>query len=82
MTAAEASAPVYFKQPIRWMRYYAHNRPHLFFAVMLGAMGPVFLLGVGPLRRKYLYPDHTPLPQSYPVPKAPRNKDLKGFDDE
>ena len=55
--------PPYLTQYLRWS---AHNRPHLFFAFAIGIAGPVAALTLTPLRRKYLYPDHSPLPQSYP----------------
>ncbi|KAI3405534.1 N19M [Candida oxycetoniae] len=72
--------PVYFKQPIRWMRYHAHVNPAIFLSVVLGLAGPT-LLFLSPLRRKYLYPDHEPIPFVYPIPQRPRDLNLKGYDD-
>ncbi|KAI5955237.1 N19M [Candida jiufengensis] len=72
--------PIYFKQPIRWIRYHAHVNPALFLSVSLAAAAPVLLL-LTPLRRKFLYPDHEPIPFVYPLPTRPRDKDLKGYDD-
>lgn len=79
---SSTQAPLYYKQPIRWLRYYSHTKPHLFYAVSLGLMGPAFLFAVTPLRRKYLFEDHVPVPTTYPIPNTPRNKELTGFDDE
>ncbi|AOW29099.1 hypothetical protein MG5_03585 [Candida albicans P57072] len=73
--------PVYFKQPFRWIRYHAHVNPALFVSVALGVSAPLVLL-LTPLRRKYLYADHEPVPQVYPLPQRPRDKNLTGFDDE
>ncbi|RLV87031.1 hypothetical protein JA9_000892 [Meyerozyma sp. JA9] len=73
--------PVYHKQPIRWLRYHAHTKPHFFWSVAMGLSAPLLLLAT-PLRRKFLYEDHTPIPVTYPLPTRPRDKNLSGFDDE
>ncbi|AOW05870.1 hypothetical protein B0I72DRAFT_142429 [Yarrowia lipolytica] len=73
--------PGFWNGPFRYLRWSAHNRPHLFFAFAIGIAGPVAALTLTPLRRKYLYPDHSPLPQSYPLPQRAREQ-LTGFDDE
>ncbi|CAI5759413.1 unnamed protein product [Candida verbasci] len=73
--------PIYFKQPLRWVKYHANVNPALFVSVALGLSGPLILM-LTPLRRKYLYPDHEPIPLVYPLPTTPRDKNLKGFDDE
>ncbi|EGW35482.1 uncharacterized protein SPAPADRAFT_58726 [Spathaspora passalidarum NRRL Y-27907] len=72
--------PVYYKNPIRWARYHAHTKPHFVFAVFFAVSAPVLLL-LTPLRRKFLYDDHTPLPYVYPLPNRPRDKNLSGYDD-
>ncbi|RCK62493.1 NADH-ubiquinone oxidoreductase 9 subunit [Candida viswanathii] len=72
--------PLYFKQPLRWIRYHAHVNTALFTAVALGVSAPICLL-LTPLRRKYLYPDHEPIPLVYPLPNRPRDKNLTGYDD-
>ncbi|CAH2445832.1 Subunit of mitochondrial NADH:ubiquinone oxidoreductase (complex I) [Komagataella phaffii CBS 7435] len=73
--------PVYYKQPIRWLSYHAHTRPHVFYAIAVAALGPVFMMAT-PLRRKFLYDDHEPLPANgYPLPNRSRDKTLTGYDD-
>lgn len=62
------------------MRYHAHTKPQFFWSVALGLAGPVLLL-LTPLRRKYIYADHEPIPYVYPLPNRPRDKNLSGFDD-
>lgn len=75
------SYPIYFKEPIRWLRYQAHNKPHLFYSGFIAFMGPVFLFTVTPLRRKFLYADAEPLPlDGYPIPNTPR-KHPQGYED-
>ncbi|ODV80646.1 uncharacterized protein CANTADRAFT_46265 [Suhomyces tanzawaensis NRRL Y-17324] len=73
--------PTYYKQPIRWARYHAHTKPHFFWSVLLGLSAPVLLLAT-PLRRKYLYADHEPIPNVYPLPTRQRDQNLTGYDDE
>lgn len=46
----------------------------------MGLAAPVFLL-VTPLREKYLYASHTPIPQVYPLPTRERDASLAGYDD-
>lgn len=65
----------------QWLRYHAHTKPHFFWSVAMGLTAPLLLLAT-PLRRKFLYEDHTPIPVTYPLPTRPRDKELSGFDDE
>lgn len=51
---------------LKWLRYHAHTRPHLYYSVVLGLAAPALALVLTPLRRKYLYPDHEPIPSGYP----------------
>ncbi|CAH6723483.1 putative NADH-ubiquinone oxidoreductase 9.5 kDa subunit [[Candida] jaroonii] len=71
--------PVYYKQPIRWLRYHAHTKPHFFWSIAFGLSGPL-LIAFTPLRKKFIYDDHVPVPQSYPL-EGPRDKNLTGYDD-
>lgn len=79
--ATEMSYPIYFKEPIRWVRYQAHNKPHLFFSAFIALMGPAFLFAGTPLRRKFLYEDAAPLPlDGYPIPNRARTP-VSGYED-
>ncbi|ODQ59289.1 hypothetical protein WICANDRAFT_69651 [Wickerhamomyces anomalus NRRL Y-366-8] len=81
MTTVYGDYPVYYKQPIRWLRYHAHTRPHLYYSVVLGLGVPALALILTPLRRRYLYPDHEVVPNGYPLPKRKRDLTLQGYDD-
>ncbi|RKP30077.1 hypothetical protein METBISCDRAFT_31208 [Metschnikowia bicuspidata] len=72
--------PVYYKQPLRWIRYHAHTRPHFALSIAMGVAGPLLLL-MTPLREKYLYADHEPIPYVYPLPNRQRDTTLTGYDD-
>ncbi|KAF5213389.1 hypothetical protein FOB63_000195 [Clavispora lusitaniae] len=73
--------PVYYKQPIRWFRYHAHTKPHFVFSIVMGLAAPAFLFAT-PLREKYIYASHTPIPHVYPLPTRERDASLTGYDDE
>lgn len=64
----------------QWIRYHAHTKPHFALSVALGVAGPVLLL-LSPLREKYLYANHEPIPQVYPLPTRQRDASLSGYDD-
>ena len=48
------------------MRYCAHEKPQLFFSVVIGVAGPVFAILGTPLRRSLLFDDAPPIPVTYP----------------
>ncbi|VVT58814.1 uncharacterized protein SAPINGB_P006397 [Magnusiomyces paraingens] len=73
--------PDFWAQPLRYIRWSAHEQPTLFYTVIIGAAGPLFALTLTPLRRKYLFADAPEIPLTYPLPQA-RNKELAGYDDE
>ncbi|RKP28805.1 hypothetical protein METBISCDRAFT_20150, partial [Metschnikowia bicuspidata] len=57
-----------------------HTRPHFALSIAMGVAGP-FLLLMTPLREKYLYADHEPIPYVYPLPNRHRDTTLTGYDD-
>ncbi|KAJ5099752.1 NADH dehydrogenase [Penicillium argentinense] len=75
------SHPMLWKEPARWFRWAAHEKPALFFASLIGLSGPVVLAVVPPIRRYLGDVDPAPIPMSYPLPSGPRNPP-KGFEDE
>lgn len=72
--------PELWSQPLRYLRYCAHTKPHIVVAYVLGVGGPLAALTLTPVRRKLLYADAPQIPMSYPLP-AKRNPNLTGFDD-
>lgn len=65
----------------QWFRYHAHTKPHFTFSVAMGLAAPLLLLAT-PLREKYVYANHQPIPNVYPLPTRARDPTLSGFDDE
>ncbi|ODV58745.1 uncharacterized protein ASCRUDRAFT_82647 [Ascoidea rubescens DSM 1968] len=73
--------PLFLRNPIRTLRFYAHTKPNLFFSAVIGIIGPLGVLFITPLRRKYLFEDAPPVPTYYPIPNRPRDLTLSGYDD-
>ncbi|KAL2132913.1 hypothetical protein VTI74DRAFT_3162 [Chaetomium olivicolor] len=75
------ATPRFWAGPLRYCRWAARERPGLFWAVFIGALGPVTLVTVPPIRRAIGDYDAAPIPMTYPVPTGPRKK-LTGYDDD
>ncbi|KAI9737768.1 MAG: hypothetical protein M1834_009136 [Cirrosporium novae-zelandiae] len=76
------STPRFWSQPLRYIRWASHEKPAILYSLIIGSMGPVFLLGAKPVRR--LFGDdyeRPPIPLTYPIPPGPR-KIPEGYDDE
>ncbi|KAF7514404.1 hypothetical protein GJ744_000174 [Endocarpon pusillum] len=70
----------FWSSPIRYLRWCAHEKPAIFYSIVIGAMGPVSLFVIPPLRRMAGDQDPPRIPLTYPIPKTPR-KIPEGFDD-
>ncbi|KAL2149827.1 hypothetical protein VTH82DRAFT_7503 [Thermothelomyces myriococcoides] len=75
------AAPHFWATPIRYCRWAARERPAFFWSVVVGALGPVTLAVVPPVRRALGDENAPPIPLTYPVPTGPRKK-LTGYDDD
>ncbi|KAG7291746.1 hypothetical protein NEMBOFW57_001766 [Staphylotrichum longicolle] len=75
------ATPRFWAGPLRYWRWAARERPGMFWAVVIGALGPVSLVVVPPIRRRIGDPDAAPIPMTYPIPSGPR-KTLTGYGDE
>lgn len=61
-----AATPRFWANPLRYCRWAARERPAYFWSVVIGAMGPVTLATVPPLRRRLGDEDAPPIPLTYP----------------
>ncbi|KAG9240260.1 hypothetical protein BJ878DRAFT_430682 [Calycina marina] len=74
--------PRFFKEPGRYVRWAAIEKPAIFWSIILGCMGPAMFVVAPPIRR--IFGDDKPIakiPLTYPIPSGPR-KELSGYDDE
>lgn len=64
------STPLFWSTPIRYLRWASHEKPAIFWSLVIGGMGPVALVGLPPLRRALGDVDPEPIPMSYPSKDA------------
>ncbi|KAF2807228.1 NADH-ubiquinone oxidoreductase 9.5 kDa subunit [Mytilinidion resinicola] len=74
------AGPYFFKQPLRYMRWAAHEKPAIFYSLIVGSLGPVSMVTVPPVRRYFGDEDRPKIPLTYPIPKGPRQIP-EGYDD-
>jgi len=64
--ATSALKPHFWRTPIRYLRWCSHERPALFFATVLGGIGPLLLLTVPGYRKMTGYEMRPAVPMTYP----------------
>ncbi|RPA80983.1 hypothetical protein BJ508DRAFT_362200 [Ascobolus immersus RN42] len=62
-----SAAPLFWQQPLRYMRFASHEYPAIFYSCVIGAVSPAILLVVPPVRRRLGYDDTPEIPHSYPA---------------
>ncbi|KAI9866341.1 MAG: hypothetical protein M1813_001463 [Trichoglossum hirsutum] len=74
------STPRYWSTPFTYLRWAAIEKPALFYSIVIGALGPVALVTIPPIRRRLGDVSPEPVPLTYPIPTGPRVIP-EGFDD-
>ncbi|WVN88719.1 uncharacterized protein L203_103932 [Cryptococcus depauperatus CBS 7841] len=65
----------------RYTQRLHHESPVIFWSLLLGFAGPVMVMTVPPIRRRWFgYKTPEPIPSTYPVPDRPRRK-VTGYED-
>ncbi|OCK79957.1 NADH-ubiquinone oxidoreductase 9.5 kDa subunit [Lepidopterella palustris CBS 459.81] len=76
-----STAPFFFRQPIRYLRWASHEKPAIFYSIVIGSAGPVIMVIAPPIRRYFGDEISRPkIPLTYPIPKGPRQIP-SGYDD-
>ncbi|KAI3625884.1 hypothetical protein CBS9595_001245 [Malassezia furfur] len=70
-----------FNNTFKYLRASAHERPVVFFSLLVGFMGPVAVVAVPRVRASYGWKPAEKIPITYPLPEGPR-KPVSGYDDE
>ncbi|KAG5518026.1 hypothetical protein PMAC_003210 [Pneumocystis sp. 'macacae'] len=70
----------FWSNSIKYAKWAAQERPHLFYSFCLGSLGPIIFLIVPPIRKRLGYVSPEPIPKTYPLPKRKRET-LEGYDD-
>ncbi|KAF2868168.1 hypothetical protein BDV95DRAFT_580366 [Massariosphaeria phaeospora] len=61
-----AANPLFFKTPLRYLRWASINKPAYFYSIIIGCIGPVMMVVVPPVRT-YLGDGRRPrIPMTYP----------------
>jgi hypothetical protein len=60
------STPQFWSTPLRYIRWASHEKPAIFYSLIIGSMGPVALVTLPPLRRALGDVDPEPIPMTYP----------------
>ena len=63
---AAAVPKTFWGSPIRYLRWASHEKPAIFWSCVIGALGPVALVGIPPLRRMVGDEDPPKIPMTYP----------------
>jgi hypothetical protein len=71
------ATPQFWSTPFRYMRWASREKPAIFFSIIIGAMGPVALVTLPPIRRYLGDVDPPPIPMTYPSMNLPQ---LSTFD--
>ncbi|OAL51845.1 hypothetical protein IQ07DRAFT_506212 [Pyrenochaeta sp. DS3sAY3a] len=74
-------SPLFFKQPLRYLKWASINKPAYFYSIVIGCAGPIMVFTVPPIRRYLGEEPIAKIPMTYPVPKGPRLRPA-GFEDE
>ncbi|EED78880.1 NADH-ubiquinone oxidoreductase 9.5 kDa subunit, partial [Postia placenta Mad-698-R] len=59
----------------------AHESPVIFFSCVLGAIGPLMVITVPPIRTSLGWKPAESIPTTYPLPNRPR-RPVQGYEDE
>ena len=63
---AAAVPKTFWGSPIRYLRWASHEKPAIFYSCILGALGPVALVVIPPMRRMVGDEDPPKIPMTYP----------------
>lgn len=64
------TTPQFWSTPLRYLRWASHEKPAIFYSLVVGATGPLMLVTLPPIRRFFGDVDPEPIPLTYPR-KAP-----------
>ena len=64
--ATMSTAPFFFKEPFRYLRWASINKPAYFYSICVGLAGPGIVAVVVPTRRYLGYERIAKVPQTYP----------------
>ncbi|KAK7696404.1 hypothetical protein QCA50_001060 [Cerrena zonata] len=69
------------RQTYRYLQKQAHEQPVIFYSCVIGFAGPIMVITVPPIRKRFGWKPAEPIPTTYPIPNRPR-RPLQGYEDE
>ncbi len=60
------STPRFFSTPLRYLRWVSFEKPAIFYSIVVGSLGPVFMVVVPPVRRRLGDGPREQIPLTYP----------------
>jgi hypothetical protein len=73
------SAPQFWSTPLRYLRWASHEKPAIFYSIIIGSCGPVALVTLPPIRRYFGDVDPEPIPLSYPSKIKPAGSQCTSY---
>ncbi|KAH8105407.1 hypothetical protein BXZ70DRAFT_524200 [Cristinia sonorae] len=70
-----------FRTTYRYLQRQAHESPVIFYSCVLGAIGPLLVITVPPVRKSMGWKPADRVPTTYPLPTRPR-RPVQGYEDE
>jgi len=64
--ASTASSPRFWSNPLTYCRWASHERPAIFYSMVIGSLGPIITIVAPPLRKRYGDGPRPKIPLTYP----------------
>lgn len=65
-TMSAAGIPRFFSQPLRYLRWASHEKPAIFYSIVIGSIGPLLVATVPGIRARFGDGQRPPIPLTYP----------------
>ncbi|KAI9822182.1 MAG: hypothetical protein M1826_000536 [Phylliscum demangeonii] len=72
--------PFFWRTPYRYLRWAAHEKPAIYYSIVIGCIGPIMMVVVPPVRHYFGDYQREKIPLTYPIPPGPRVIP-EGYDD-
>ncbi|GAA5994893.1 uncharacterized protein JCM10292_004415 [Rhodotorula paludigena] len=69
-----------FRRTYTYLQRQAHEQPAVFYSIAIGFVGPIMVLTVPDIRRRFGWKQVERPPTTYPLPNRPREK-TEGYED-
>jgi len=58
--------PRFYRNPIQYCRWAAHEKPAIWYSILIGVWGPILLVAGPPTKKAFGWTPRTPIPMTYP----------------